>query len=248
MPIQYRPLMTGSADGKLIFIQNATPATSITVTNPATKTSAELASPGCYGTYPSVKNALRVSTMCGDGTMGTYTLNAAATEGARQASDKFFDADKDAWFIHGEVNGDNYQFISFQGSMHTVNLDGEKGKLIDSFSMTEGVEGNWRPGGYQPVAVSNGTAYVLMHSNGAEGTHKNPSEEVWSVDLAAKKVVARSKVPTLFSMTVKGDTLYGINLIETTVVKLKIDPATKAVTVDGTSKVGETASQIEVSN
>lgn len=249
MPIQYRPLMTGSSDGKFIFIQNATPATSITVTNLAKKSSVEIAAAGCYGTYPSIKNATRVSTMCGDGTMGTYTLNEAGTEGKRQASAKFFDADKDAWFIHGEVNGENYQFISFNGMMHTVNLDGDKANLVDSFSMTEGVEGGWRPGGYQPVAVdSSGIAYVLMHSNGAEGTHKNPSEEIWSVDIKNKKVVARSKSPTLFSMTIKGDTLYGINLIEPSVVKFKIDQQTKAVTEAGVSKVGETATQIEVSN
>jgi hypothetical protein len=49
-------------------------------------------------------------------------------------------------------------------------------------------------------------------------------------------------------MTIKGDTLYGINLIDTTVVKFKIDPATKAVAEAGSTKVGETATQIEVSN
>jgi methylamine dehydrogenase heavy chain len=249
MPIQYRPLMTGSSDGKFIFIQNATPATSITVTNLAKKSSVELAAAGCYGTYPSIKNASRVSTMCGDGTIGTYALNEAGTEGKRQASDKLFDADKDAWFIHGEVSGDNYLFISFNGMMHTVNLDGDKAKLLDSFSMTEGVEGGWRPSGYQPFAVdSSGIAYVLMHSNGAEGSHKNPSEEIWSVDIKNKKVVARSKSPTLFSMTIKGDTLYGINLIDASVVKLKVDQQTHAVTEAGVSKVGETATQIEVSN
>jgi methylamine dehydrogenase heavy chain len=249
MPIQYRPLMTGSADGKYLFIQNATPATSITVTNLAKKSNAELPAPGCYGTYPGVKSANRVSTMCGDGTFGTYTLNDAGTEGKRQASDKMFDADKDAWFIHGEKHGGNYHFISFNGMMHAVNLDGEKAKLVDSFSMTEGVEGGWRPGGYQPFAVDDaGIAYVLMHSNGAEGSHKNPSEEIWSVDLKAKKVVARSKAPTMVSMTIKGNTLYGINPFEPSVVKLTVDGSSHAVAEAGSSKVGETATQIEVSN
>jgi methylamine dehydrogenase heavy chain len=252
MPIQYRPLMQGSADGKLLFIQNSTPATSITVTNLAKKSNAELPAPGCYGTYPSIGASNRVSTMCGDGTFGTYTLNAEATEGKRAASDKMFDADKDAWFIHGEKNGGNYHFISFTGGMHTVSLDGEKAKLVDSFAMSEGVEGSWRPGGYQPFAVNaaDGIAYVLMHSNGAEGSHKNPSEEIWSVDLKAKKVVSRSKVPTMVSVVITGDgTLYGINPLEPSVVKMTVDKgANHAVTVAGTSKVGETATQIEVSN
>lgn len=249
MPIQYRPLMQGSTDGKLLFIQNATPATSITVTNIAKKSSVELPAPGCYGTYPSIKSSTRVSTMCGDGTFGTYTLNDAATEGKRKASDKMFDADKDAWFIHGEKVGDNYAFISFNGMMHTVSLEGEAAKLVDSFSMSEGVEGGWRPGGYQPFAIDgDGIAYVLMHSNGAEGSHKNPSEEIWSVDLKAKKVVARSKAPTLVSMTIKGNTLYGINPLEPSVVKMTIDAGSKAVADAGSNKIGETATQIEVSN
>jgi len=249
-PIEYRPLMSGSSDGKYIFVQNATPATSITVANIASKKTAELAAPGCYGTYPSIKAANRVSTLCGDGTIGTYTLNDAGTEGKRAASEKLFDADTDAWFIHGEKNGDNYVFISFKGVMTTVSLEGEKAAKVDAFPIADGVEGNWRPGGYQPFAIDGGMAYVLMHSNGAEGTHKNPSVEIWTVDLKAKKVVARSKVTTITSLTIApgGGALYGINPLEPSVVKLTVDASTHGVAAGVTNKIGETGAQIEVSN
>lgn len=252
-PIQYRPLFTGSADGKFLYVQNATPATSITVVDIAKKTSAEIAAPGCYGTYPSIGNSSHVSTLCGDGTFGTYALNEAGTEGKRQASAKLFDADKDAWFIHGEKNGTNYNFVSFGGVVSTVNLDGDQAKLVDSFAIAQGVEGDWRPGGYQPIAVdpAKGIAYVLMHSKGTEGSHKNPGEEVWSVDLKAKKVVSRSKAPPMTSITIAADgsSLFGVNPLEASVVKLSVDSAKDyAVTQAATTKVGETASQIEVYN
>ena len=52
---------------------------------------------------------------------------------------------------------------------------------------------NWRPGGYQPFALNhaNRQFYVAMHSDGAEGSHKNPAAEIWAIDLKSKKRVAR---------------------------------------------------------
>lgn len=252
MPIEYRPLLQGSSDGKFLFVQNATPATSITVVDLAKKTSAELPAPGCYGTYPSIKDAKHVSTLCGDGTFGTYALNEAGTEGKRAASDKVFDADKDALFIHGETLGENYYFATFNGVIQAFNLDGDKAVQTDKFSISEGVEGNWVPGGYQPYAIDHatGTMFILMHANGAEGSHKNPSEEIWSVDLKAKKVVARTKSPPLISLTIaQGDkpTLYGINPMEPSVVKFTVN-ADKGLAEAGSNKVGETATQLEVAN
>jgi methylamine dehydrogenase heavy chain len=245
MPIQYRPYFTGSADGKTLFIQNSTPATSITVTDIGSKKSFELDAPGCIGTYPSVGDSSRVSTMCGDGTIGTYTLKDGG--GSRKASEKLFDADKDAWFIHGEKHDGNYMFVSFLGNLNTVNLDGEVAKKVESFSIVDGIEGGWRPSGYMPFAVDGGRAFVLMHSNGAEGSHKNPSEEIWTVDLKSKKVVSRAKSPAFISLTVKGGTLYGINPLEPSIVKMTVG-ADGALADAGSLKVGETATQIEASN
>ena len=38
-----------------------------------------------------------------------------------------------------------------------------------------------------------GTLYVGMHRKGAEGSHKNPADEIWVFDLASGKRLARSK-------------------------------------------------------
>jgi methylamine dehydrogenase heavy chain len=148
--------------------------------------------------------------------------------------------------------GENYYFASFKGVVHAYNLDGEKAAQSDKFSITEGVEGNWRPGGYQPYAIDQATGrmFILMHSNGVEGSHKNPSEEIWTVDLKSKKVIARTKSPTLVSLTIaQGDKpmLFGINPLEPSVAKFTVN-ADGGVAEAGSTKVGETATHIEVAN
>ena len=52
----------------------------------------------------------------------------------------------------------------------------------------------WRPGGYQPVALhdKSGRLFVGMHAKGKEGSHKNPAQEIWAIDQASKKRVARA--------------------------------------------------------
>ena len=90
--------------------------------------------------------------------------------------------------------GENWVFTSYGGNIYVVDVEGDTATLVDKIAVSEGVEGNWRPGGYQPITVRNdtGMAYLLMHSNGVEGSHKNPAEEIWAVDLKTKKVVGRA--------------------------------------------------------
>lgn len=114
----YRPLMQGSADDRFVFIQNATPATSITVVDMDAKaTTAEISNDGCYGTYPATGNPLRFSTICGDGTFGTYTLAQEGKSAEGKASTKLFDADEDALFSHAERDGQSWLFVSYGGTV-----------------------------------------------------------------------------------------------------------------------------------
>ncbi|RUY38380.1 hypothetical protein EN981_23825, partial [Mesorhizobium sp. M7A.F.Ca.CA.001.13.2.1] len=182
----YRPLMQGSADDRFVFIQNATPATSITVVDMNAKAAtAEISNDGCYGTYPAAGNPLRFSTICGDGTFGTYTLSQDGKSAERKSSTKLFDADEDALFSHAERDGQSWLFISYGGTVYRVKSEGETVELLERFPLNEGVEGSWRPGGAQPIAYHSGSGvlFVLMHSGGAEGSHKNPAEEIWAFDV-----------------------------------------------------------------
>jgi methylamine dehydrogenase heavy chain len=250
--LNYRPLMQGSADDRFVFIQNATPATSITVVDTtAKKTSAEISNDGCYGTYPARGNPLRFSTICGDGTFGTYMLAQDGTSAERKASAKLFDADQDALFSHAERDGDTWLFMSYGGTVHRVNLEGEAAELVETFPLNKDIEGGWRPGGYQPTAyhAGSGVLFVLMHSGGAEGSHKNPAEEIWAFDTKEKKLLSRSPTKPATSLTVataEAPALFAINPIEATVIRYTADPANQFTLKEGNvEKVGETVVQVE---
>ena len=89
-----------------------------------------------------------------------------------------------------------------------------------------------------------------MHDKAVEGSHKAPSVEVWAYDLAAQKVLARSPVAGLIGVTIAtsdGSVLYGIDGVANRIVRLAVDPQSRAVTPAGEIKLGETAALIEAS-
>ena len=192
----YRGAVRSSADGHFVFMQNATPATSVTVVDRAAgKFVAEIATPGCWMIYPAQSVANRFSTLCGDGTMLTVTLDAEGKQAERKKSAKFFDPDSDALFVAGEQNGDNYTFISFLGNVQVVNVGGDTAVAEKPWSLLGAADAKagWRPGGYQPLAmqIKTGRLYVGMHPKGKEGSHKDPAKEIWAYDIASHKRVGR---------------------------------------------------------
>jgi len=254
MALNYRSLIWASSDLKYMFIQNASPATSVSIVDLAQKKqTAEVPNPGCYGILPGAKATDRFATLCGDGSFGTVIVNPDGTAAGMKASEKIFDADTDAIFVSGVRHGDAWTFVSYAGSVYVVDVDGDTAKLIDKFSLVEGVEGDWRPGGYQPHAVHapSGIAYVLMHSKGGEGSHKNPAEEIWAVDLKAKKVVGRA--PSIPSVVLAAGVdpepvLYAIDAFKSEMTRYEVSLADGKLTLKATATApaGDLPDQIEV--
>lgn len=248
--LNYRPLFQGSSDGSLLFLQNATPATSVMVIDvKARKVRQEIANPGCYGIYPAAGTPTRFSTLCGDGAIGTYSLHAKTAKDVRKSSGKIFDADKDALFIHGERDGAFLLLLSFGGVVYRVSVEEATAKLIETVAMTTGIEGNWRPGGYQPMAfdAKTGMLYALMHKGGAEGSHKNPSEEIWAYSLKEKKLVSRSPSQPLTSIALAQSgpvALYGVNPVDGALVRYNVT-GDGGVKEDKSVKVGEAVVLVE---
>jgi methylamine dehydrogenase heavy chain len=193
--LNYRGMVRATANGRFLLVQNATPATSITVVDLAErKVATEIATPGCWGTLPAAGHPARFAMLCGDGKLATVTLDDGGRVADRQVGEKVFDADADAWFHTAEQIGDRYFFVSFKGTLTEVDVSGPVAAVKSSRPLVGPAEQKkgWRPGGYQAFAVhpSGRWAVVAMHDQGREGSHKTPAKQLWTFDLASGKRVA----------------------------------------------------------
>lgn len=241
----YSSLLQLTADERYALVQNATPASSVTVVDLIRgKAISEIPTPGCWGIYPAPKGN-KFSSLCGDGAATTYTFEADGRFTPGKRSEKIFDVDADPLFIHAERVGKDLLFTSYNGNLYRVSDAGEAPKLKDKFSFTKGIEGNWAPGGFEVTAYNpaHNVLFVAMHPDAEDGSHKNEAEEIWAVDLKAKKVLYRSTVEKVISITVtEGEqpVLFGMNE-EGLVQRFEIDPDAKfaAKLTDKVEEIGE---------
>jgi methylamine dehydrogenase heavy chain len=246
MALNYEGLVRLSADGRWLFVQNATPATSVTVVDmQARETVGEVSMPGCWAIYPAASNPNRFASLCGDGSIATVTLDDSGKVASRDATQKVFDPDEDAWFMSGEQEGDLYHFVSFKGRLITVDVSGDTAAVEAPWPLVPAADRKkgWRPGGYQPIAVHNGRLYVAMHPGGAEGSHKNPAAEVWAFDIAKRKRLARLPGRNAIALETSSDgsKLYALDALKAEVVVYeRIGPKPRIRSM----QVGETAVQL----
>lgn len=194
--LPYKGLIRPSSDGRWLYVQNATPASSVTVVDlKARKFAAEIATPGCWIVIPSQSAGNRFATLCGDGTMQSVVLDDNGGLKSRARSARFFHPDEDPVFVQSDNIGDRHYFVSYKGQVYAADLSGDKPMVDAPWPLATAAETRkgWRPGGYQLVAVhrKSGRLFVAMHSGGAEGTHKNPAQEIWVFDIENKKRLAR---------------------------------------------------------
>lgn len=250
MALNYKWLLSLPAEGRWLFVQNATPATSITVVDlQAKQMVAEITTPGCWAAYPIQSDPNRFGMLCGDGTVQIVTVAADGTAASRSVSEPLFDPDDDALFMQGEPTGDTYHFVSFTGNVYSIDMSGEKAVAAGKWSLVSRAERKkgWRPGGYQPLALHRGTGrmYVAMHAGGGEGSHKSPAKEIWVYDVATRKRTARLEGhgATAIGTSSDGSKLYAIDAEKASLVIMQ--PGRKPRTL-GTFPIGEFPSQIEV--
>lgn len=204
--LPYKGTIASSVDGRWVFIQNATPASSVTVVDrKAERVAAEIATPGCWIILPAATTPGRFSTLCGDGTVVTVTLNEQGEAASQERSPRLFDAEKDPLFVQGERIGDLYYFVSFEGNIQVINLGGKVARSEATWSLLDDADraAKWKPGGYQLLAVHAPTKrlYVAMHDEGRDGTHKRPAKEIWVYDLDSRKRVQRAPGSNAIAMT-----------------------------------------------
>lgn len=249
--ISYRSMLASSADGRFLYIQNATPATSVGIVDLVTKKHVgEVQTPGCWS-IQAWEQGYRFSAICGDGTLLTVTLDDAGQAVSRERSGKFFDPDTDPIYIHPEISGDQRHFVSYTGNVYGVRLSGDAPAFDAPWPLLDARDRKqaWRPGGLQISALhrASDTLFVNMHDKGAEGTHKNPSKEIWAFDLKTRKRTARLPSNHAVSLAVSQGAqplLYSLNLEAATVQVRRVAPGyPKVRDITG---VGETSMFMEV--
>ncbi|MFN3523618.1 MAG: amine dehydrogenase large subunit [Phenylobacterium sp.] len=219
-------------DGGRAYVQNATPATSVSIIDlKSGAVTAEAPIPGCWTIIPA-EDGSGFSSLCGDGTMLTVKVGADGKPTGQAYSDKIFDVEKDPLFVHSQrVKGDLY-FLSYKGVLYRVSDKGPAAKLVETIPIAAGAPGDWAPGGYEVMSYSApyGVMFVLMHSGAKDGSHKNPSEEIWAVDLAKKTVLYRSVAKGLTHVAVtqgKAPLVFGVNGHEGGLFRFEVDPTAK---------------------
>jgi methylamine dehydrogenase heavy chain len=220
--LMIKPLLAFTPDGRHLLVQNATPATSISIVDLQTrKFITESPNPGCYGLLPWSDGTSRFSSVCGDGTLSTIGIDGTGQPSAPQRSAAFFDPDKDPVYMHFDRLGDRLVLLSYHGTVHQLKLAGDAPSFEAPWNFVTGADRKqgWRPGGLQLFAADAATGRLLvgMHPKAIEGSHKSPATELWSIDLKTKQRVARTPGHTAISMTISSDRLFTLNAVNNTV-------------------------------
>jgi len=250
--LNYKGLITVSADGRWLFVQNATPASTVSVIDlRQRRLASEIATSGCWLALPVQSAPQRFATLCGDGTIETVTLDEAGALKARTRSEPFFDADVDPVFVHSETIGDRYFFVSYLGQVHEVDLSQDKPKALGRWPLVQGADAKkgWRPGGYQLFAVhaASGRLYVAMHPNGAEGSHKNPAAEIWAFDIATHKRIGRMPGHNAIALAaVQGTGPRLVALDGATMGLVLIDAGARPRVISRMDAIADSATQLEL--
>ena len=218
-----------SADERYAYVQNATPATSVSVVDLKDgKMIVEVPTPGCFGIYPAPQGA-RFSSLCGNGSITSYSFNEDGSVVKPVKSEKIFDADTDPLYIHAVRADKDLVFTSYNGNLYRVSDAVETASLVDKFSYTDGVKGKWGPGGIALMAYNdaNNVLFVNMHPNAKNGNHKDPGKEVWAINLGTKKLLSRSAINNSNSLAVTQDkkpVLFSVDAKTAVLSKYDINP------------------------
>lgn len=193
-----------NASGTRAYVYNMQPASSVVVADLAKgKVQKVVEIPGCAMVLPFGDGGF--ASPCGDGSLLSVSESPSGqwklTRGA-----PFFDPNLDPVVDENVVDPKTGKafLISYTGLVYPAQL-GPDSKVEAPFSLQEAeglprakpdvTELAWRPGGSRFAAyhAESGRLFVLMHP-GVHWTHKDPGEEVWVVDVAARKVVKRIKL------------------------------------------------------
>lgn len=210
--LNYRGMFRQSTDGNFIALQNATPAVSTTIVDLKTGQATEeiTATAGCWSVIPQPNKPRSFMSICGDGALLSLDLDEHGKLASQSRSAAMFPVATDPIFIAPALEKTQAHFVSFNGNVYTADFSKDEMQFEPVWSLLDDKDKaqGWRPGGYNLIDIHRPTRrmYVLMHPDGAEGTHKNPAAEIWVYDMATKKRLARIPGQDALSISVaQGD-------------------------------------------
>ena len=178
-------------EDRYLLVLNFTPAISVTVIDiEKREVLSEIPIGGCNMIYPSGKRGF--SSLCGDGTLMSVSLDKQGNIVDRTRSDVFFNPDEDPIFDKPVYLDETAFFPSFEGKMQPIEMS-KTPTILPTWSLvdSQAAKENWRPSGWQIISGNDGLLYVLMQKNGFPGSHKSGGEEVWVFDPSQKKRIRR---------------------------------------------------------
>ncbi|HIE1843234.1 amine dehydrogenase large subunit [Pseudomonas aeruginosa] len=219
-----------SPDGRYAYTYNLAPVTAVGVTDlKARKFLGDIETPSCGLVFPLSSN--RFSTLCADGSVATYSFDAALKPSVQRA-EKVFDGQNDPAFEHSGWDRKNQRLhlITYSGKVKSLDLSPAAPKVLSEWSLQTDAEreAGWLPGGWQFSHVHSDTQkmYVLMHQ-GKQWTHKNSGSQVWVFDLkSSKKIQTIELQEPAQSIAVSQDANPLLYVIEESTKVLALDPKT----------------------
>jgi methylamine dehydrogenase heavy chain len=189
-------LMAFTDDQRMALVFNFTPASSVTVVDLVKRQPlGQIEIPGCSLVYPSGTRGF--STLCSSGTLLTIRLDANGAVASRSESKAFNPLDTDPLFTNSATLGGVRYFPSLQGRIQPLDMKGDDVKVLPDWPLVPAADaaGRWRPSGWQLIASDEQKLlYVVMQADAHEGTHKDPGNEVWVYNAAAKTRVQRLRL------------------------------------------------------
>jgi methylamine dehydrogenase heavy chain len=220
-----------SEDGRLLYLFNMTPATSVIVVDlQAGTVVGEISTPGCALVLPAKGSFIMP---CGDGTFLQVNLDAAGKETGRSRTPApVFDVEADPISERPATTSTGYAFTSYGGLVYEVDTSGAEPAYAAPWPLAteEEAGAGWLPGGWEQVAYSphSNELFVAMHQGGA-GSHEWPGAEIWVYSMAEKKKVRVIKpVEPVLSIAVSRDDKPIVAAITETLALSVMDAATGA--------------------
>lgn len=219
-----------SPDGRYAYTYNLAPVTAIGVTDlKARKFLGDIETPSCGLVFPLPSN--RFSSLCADGSVATYSFDAALKTSV-QRLEKVFDGQNDPAFEHSGWDRKNQRLhlITYSGKVKSLDLSATAPKQLSEWSLQTDAEreAGWLPGGWQFTHIHTDTQkmYVLMHQ-GKQWTHKNAGTQVWVFDLKTNKKIQTIELKEpVQSIAISQDATPLLYVIEESTKVLALDPKT----------------------